>query len=58
MADVRAQDEWEPPSSTDQEADQEKNAESPANPTAAEQKDADDVIADEYRDDRFQASDN
>jgi hypothetical protein len=54
MADVRTQNDAEPPSSTDQG----KNAESPENPTAAEQKDADDVIADEYRDDRFQASDN
>jgi hypothetical protein len=54
MADVRTQDDTEPPTSTDHE----KNAESPANPTAAEQKDAHEVIADEFRDDRFQASDN
>ena len=54
MADVRKPDDREPSSSTEQE----KNAESPSTPTAAEQKDADEVIADEYRDDRFQASDN
>jgi hypothetical protein len=54
MADVRKQDEAEPPSSSEQE----KNAESQSNPTAAEQKDVNEVVADEYRDDRFQASDN
>jgi len=54
MADVRTQEEWESPDS----AEQEKNADTPSAPTAAEQKDIDDVVADEYRDDRFQASDN
>jgi len=54
MADVRTEEESEPPSSNAQE----KNAEKESNPTAAEQQDADEVIADEYRDDRFQASDN
>src|SRR5262245_38768288 len=52
MADDKRREEWEPPSSPDREQD----AETP--PTAAEQKDVSEVIADEYRDDRFQASDN
>jgi hypothetical protein len=53
MADDK-REEWEPPSSTDEE----KDTETSSTPTAAEQKDVDDIIADEYRDDRFQASDN
>jgi hypothetical protein len=54
MADDKRREEWEPPSSTDEE----KDTETSSTPTAAEQKDVDDIIADEYRDDRFQASDN
>ena len=52
--DRKRDDEWESPSSTEQE----KNAETTSTPTAAEQKDVDDVVADELSDDRFQASDN
>ena len=52
MADDKRREEWEPPSSGDQKKGDE------TLPTAAEQKDIEDVIADEYRDDRFQASDN
>ena len=54
MADVRTQEEGEPLSSDALQ----KEAEKEASPTAAEQKDVDEVIADGYRDDRFQASDN
>jgi len=54
MADDRDRDGQETPSSTESE----KNAETMASPTAAEQKNVDDVVADELRDDRFQASDN
>jgi hypothetical protein len=39
-------------------AEPEKGSEDSSNPTAAEQKDIEDVVADELNDDRFQASDN
>jgi hypothetical protein len=54
MADDRTRDEQEAPSS----AESEKGAETTPSPTAAEQKEIDEVVADELRDDRFQASDN
>ncbi|OLC43513.1 MAG: hypothetical protein AUH43_20550 [Acidobacteria bacterium 13_1_40CM_65_14] len=53
MADDRTRDEQEAPSS----AESEKGAETTPSPTA-EQKEIDEVVADELRDDRFQASDN
>jgi hypothetical protein len=54
MSDERNRDEQETPSS----AEPEKGADSTSSPTAAEQKEIDEVVADELRDDRFQASDN
>jgi hypothetical protein len=54
MSDERNRDEQETPSS----AEPEKGTETIPGPTAAEQKETDEVIADELRDDRFQASDN
>ena len=54
MSDDRTRDEQDAPSS----AEPEKGAETTSSPTAAEQKEIDEVIADELRDDRFQASDN
>ena len=54
MSDERNRDEKETPSS----AEPEKGAETIPTPTAAEQKETDEVIADQLRDDSFQASDN